>query len=127
MKQNGYLDGYDMAASFSSLRANDLIWSFVINNYLLGKDPFPFDLLFWNGDSTRMPFRMHSFYLRQMYQENKLIEPGGISLRGVPIDLRRIAVPAYFLSTKDDHITPWRSPSSRNVLDSATTACLVAV
>ncbi|MBV9655614.1 MAG: class I poly(R)-hydroxyalkanoic acid synthase [Acetobacteraceae bacterium] len=109
MRQDGYLDGYDMAASFSALRANDLIWSFVINNYLLGKDPFPFDLLFWNGDSTRMPFRMHSFYLRQMYQENKLVEPGGISLLGVPIDLRRITVPSYFLGTKDDHITPWRS------------------
>jgi polyhydroxyalkanoate synthase len=109
MRQNGYLDGYDMAASFSSLRANDLIWSFVINNYLLGKDPFPFDLLFWNGDSTRMPARMHSFYLRRMYQENKLVEPGGITLAGVPIDLRKITVPAYFLSTRDDHITPWRS------------------
>src|SRR3546814_264822 len=71
MKDKGYLEGADMATTFNLLRANDLIWSFVVNNYLMGKDPFPFDLLYWNSDSTRMPAAMHSFYLRRMYQENK--------------------------------------------------------
>ena len=109
MSRRGYLDGAEMAAMFNMLRANDLIWSFVVNNYLLGNEPFPFDLLYWNSDSTRMPARMHSFYLRNMYRANKLAEPGGICLAGVPIDLSRITVPAYFLSTRDDHIAPWRT------------------
>jgi polyhydroxyalkanoate synthase len=109
MKKTGYLEGADMAATFNMLRANDLIWSFVVNNYLLGKEPFPFDLLYWNSDSTRMPAAMHSFYLRTMYQENKLAQPGGISLAGVPIDLRKIKTPCFILSTKEDHIAPWKS------------------
>ncbi|HLZ00630.1 MAG TPA: hypothetical protein VKR55_00615 [Bradyrhizobium sp.] len=98
-----------MATSFNMLRANDLIWSFVVNNYLLGKDQLPFDLLFWNSDSTRMPAAMHSFYLRKMYQENLLARPGGISLAGVPIDLSKIEVPTFILSTREDHIAPWKS------------------
>ncbi len=109
MQRHGYLEGSEMANTFNMLRANDLIWSFVINNYLLGRDPFPFDLLYWNGDSTRMPARMHSFYLRNMYQQNRLVRPGGITLDGTPIDLGRVRVPAYFLSTREDHIAPWRS------------------
>jgi polyhydroxyalkanoate synthase len=109
MRQHGYLEGSDMARTFNMLRANDLIWSFVVNNYLLGKEPFPFDLLYWNSDSTRMPAEMHSFYLRTMYQENKLIVPDALSLDGVPIDLRRITVPGFLLSTKEDHIAPWKS------------------
>jgi len=109
MSKRGYLEGSEMATTFNMLRANDLIWSFVVNNYLLGNDPFPFDLLYWNADSTRMPARMHSFYLRKMYQENLLAVPNGISLRGVPIDLGRIRTPAYFLSTREDHIAPWKS------------------
>ncbi len=109
MNKRGYLEGSEMATTFNMLRANDLIWSFVVNNYLLGNDPFPFDLLYWNSDSTRMPARMHSFYLRNMYQENRLCEPGGITLAGTPIDLGRIKVPAYFLSTREDHIAPWRA------------------
>jgi len=109
MKKTGYLEGADMATTFNMLRANDLIWSFVVNNYLLGKEPFPFDLLYWNSDSTRMPAAMHSFYLRTMYQENKLAQPGGISLVGVPIDLRKIKTPCFILSTKEDHIAPWKS------------------
>ncbi|MBM3487466.1 MAG: class I poly(R)-hydroxyalkanoic acid synthase [Alphaproteobacteria bacterium] len=109
MSKTGYLDGADMATTFNMLRANDLIWSFVVNNYLLGKDPFPFDLLFWNSDSTRMPAAMHSFYLRKMYRENKLIEPGGISLDGTPIDLTAIKTPVYVLSPREDHIAPWMS------------------
>lgn len=109
MAEHGYLDGSEMAGTFNMLRANDLIWSFVVNNYLLGKDPFPFDLLYWNSDSTRMPAAMHSFYLRNMYQQNKLIEPGGITLLGEPIDLRKIKLPTYMISTREDHIAPWTS------------------
>jgi polyhydroxyalkanoate synthase len=108
-EHGGVLDGAAMAATFNMLRANDLIWSFVINNYLLGKEPFPFDLLYWNSDSTRMPAEMHSFYLRNMYQRNLLTEPGGIELCGVPIDLREVRLPVYMLSTKDDHIAPWKA------------------
>ena len=109
MAEKGYLEGAHMATTFNMLRANDLIWSFVINNYLLGKEPFPFDLLYWNSDSTRMPAAMHSFYLRKMYQENKLVEPGGIALKGVPIDLRTIKTPVFILSTREDHIAPWKT------------------
>src|SRR5487761_2433164 len=109
MNKRGYLEGSEMATTFNMLRANDLIWSFVVNNYLLGNEPFPFDLLYWNSDSTRMPARMHSFYLRNMYRENRLAQPGGITLDGVPIDLSRIKVPPYFLSTREDHIAPWKS------------------
>ena len=109
MSKKGYLEARDMHTTFNMLRANDLIWSFVVNNYLLGKQPFPFDLLYWNADSTRMPAAMHSFYLRKMYQENLLVRPGGITLGGVPLDLRRIKTPSFLLSTRDDHIAPWRS------------------
>src|SRR5487761_180580 len=109
MSKHGYLEGADMATTFNMLRANDLIWSFVVNNYLLGKEPFPFDLLYWNSDSTRMPAAMHSFYLRRMYQENQLARPGGIVLAGVPIDLRKVKTPTFILSTKEDHIAPWKS------------------
>ena len=109
MNERGFLDGSEMAAVFSTLRANDLIWSFVINNYLLGKDPFPFDILYWNSDSTRLPAAMHSYYLRRMYLENLLVQPGALELGGTPIDLSAIEVPAYLLSTQDDHIAPWMS------------------
>jgi polyhydroxyalkanoate synthase len=109
MFERGYLEGAEMAGTFNLLRANDLIWSFVVNNYLMGKDPFPFDLLYWNSDSTRLPAKMHSFYLRKMYMENKLVEPGGIMLDGVPIDLGKIKIPCFFISTMEDHIAPWKS------------------
>ena len=109
MERKGYLEGSHMATTFNMLRANDLIWSFVVNNYLMGKDPFPFDLLYWNSDSTRMPAAMHSFYLRKMYQENLLVQPGTIELAGVPIDLGKIKTPAFVLSTREDHIAPWKS------------------
>jgi polyhydroxyalkanoate synthase len=98
-----------MAATFNMLRANDLIWSFVVNNYLLGRDPFPFDLLYWNSDSTRMPAAMHSYYLRNFYIKNLLAQPGGIRLEGTAIDLKRVETPLYFASTLEDHIAPWRS------------------
>lgn len=109
MNAQGYLDGASMATTFNKLRANDLIWSFVINNYLLGKEPFAFDLLYWNSDSTRMPAKMHSYYLRNMYMENRLKEPGGLTVAETPIDVTRIKTPAYFLSTLEDHIAPWKS------------------
>ncbi len=109
MSERGYLEGAEMATTFNLLRANDLIWSFVVNNYLLGKDPFPFDLLYWNSDSTRMPAKMHTFYLRNMYIKNRLVEPGGITLAGEPIDLNNIRVPTCFVSAVEDHIAPWKS------------------
>ncbi len=109
MNAKGYLPSEDMATTFNMLRSNDLIWSFVVNNYLLGKDPFPFDLLFWNADSTRMPAAMHSFYLRKMYQENLLVKPGGLSMLGRPIDLRKVKIPCYMMSAREDHIAPWRA------------------
>ena len=109
MGERGYLDGSQMAGVFSMLRANDLIWYFVVNNYLLGNDPYPFDLLYWNSDSTRMPRDMHSFYVRNMYQKNLLREPGGITLAGAPVDLRQIKNPVCFLSAYEDHIAPWTS------------------
>src|SRR5262249_14976270 len=97
MQSRGYFEAHDMALAFNMLRANDLIWSFVVSNYLLGKRPIPFDLLYWNADSTRMPAAMQSFHLRKMYHENRLAVPGGISLAGVAIDLARI---------KADHCSP---------------------
>jgi polyhydroxyalkanoate synthase len=109
MNERGFLEGSEMAGTFSMLRSNDLVWSFVINNYLMGKEPFPFDLLYWNSDSTRMPARMHSFYLRNMYLKNALKDPGGVTLAGVPIDLGKVKTPAYFISTAEDHIAPWKS------------------
>jgi polyhydroxyalkanoate synthase len=109
MHKRGYLEAQDMATAFNMLRANDLIWSFVVDNYLLGKEQMPFDLLFWNSDSTRMPAAMHSFYLRKMYQQNLLAKPCGISLAGTPIDLSKIRTPTFILSAREDHIAPWKS------------------
>ena len=90
-----------------------------MNNYLLGKEPIPFDLLYWNSDATRMPAAMHSFYLRNMYHENRLVKSGGISLGGVPIDLHRIRTPSFLLSTREDHIAPWRSTYAATQIYSA--------
>jgi polyhydroxyalkanoate synthase len=109
MGKKGYLEGSEMATTFNMLRANDLIWSFVVNNYLMGKDPFPFDLLYWNADATRMPAAMHSYYLRNMYQKNLLSQPGGIVLDNVPIDLSKVKIPIYIQAGKEDHIAPSRS------------------
>ncbi|WP_231714733.1 PHA/PHB synthase family protein [Enhydrobacter aerosaccus] len=109
MGKKGYLDGTEMATTFNMLRANDLIWSFVVNNYLMGKDPFPFDLLFWNTDATRMPAAVHSYYLRNMYQNNLLAKPGGLIIDNVPIDLRKVSIPIYLQAGKEDHIAPAKS------------------
>jgi len=108
MTRKGYLEGYHMAGVFNLMRANDLIWSFVVKNYLLGQEPFPFDLLYWNSDCTRMPKAMHSFYLRNMYLHNRLKNQGGVAFLGVPLDLGRIETPAFFISAKEDHIAPWK-------------------
>ncbi|MEQ8227511.1 MAG: class I poly(R)-hydroxyalkanoic acid synthase [Rhodospirillales bacterium] len=109
MADKGYLEGSYMSQVFNMMRDNDLIWSFVVNNYLLGREPMAFDLLYWNSDNTRMPAMMHGLYLRKMYLENKLVEPGAITLAGTPIDLSKIKTPVYMLSTHDDHIAPWKS------------------
>jgi polyhydroxyalkanoate synthase subunit PhaC len=105
-RQGGLLDGAHMGTTFNMLRSNDLIWSYVVNNYLLGKDPPPFDLLYWNSDTTRMPMRMHSYYLRNMYLHNLLATRGALTMRGVPIDLTRIEIPIYLQAGKEDHIAP---------------------
>lgn len=109
MAREGVLDGKRLMLTYNLLRANDLFWSFYINNYLCGKQPFPFDLLFWNCDSVNLPYQMHQFYLEQMYLKNALIQPNGITLEHTPIDVRQIEVPCYFLSTEKDHIAPWQS------------------
>ena len=104
----GVLEGSKMATTFNMLRANDLIWSFVINNYMLGKQPMPFDLLYWNSDTTRMPEKTHLFYLRECYKENHLAQ-GKMVLGGKTIDLSKVKVPVYLQSAKEDHIAPYRS------------------
>ena len=109
LDENGYLDAGAMATTFNLMRANDLIWSFVVGNYLLGKDALPFDLLYWNSDSTRMPAATHRYYLRNMYQKNLLKEPGGLELKGTPIDLRKVTTPVFLLSAREDHIAPWHN------------------
>ena len=108
MKERGYLDGRYMKTAFNMLRSNDLVWPYVINTYLKGKAPFPFDLLHWNSDSTRMPAANHSYYLRNFYLHN-LLTQGGIEIDGIPLDLKKITVPVYHLATREDHIAPARS------------------
>lgn len=105
MKDKGYLPGTRMADAFNLLRSNDLIWSYVVNNYMLGKDPMPFDLLYWNADSTRMPAGVHSFYLRECYMANKLSQ-GKMVLDNVRIDLTKVKIPVYNLAAREDHIAP---------------------
>jgi poly[(R)-3-hydroxyalkanoate] polymerase subunit PhaC len=108
MAERGYLDSRYMANSFNLMRSNDLIWPYVINNYFKGKDPMPFDLLYWNSDSTRMPAANHSFYLRNCYLNNNLAR-GKMEIAGKTIDLKAIKVPVYNLATREDHIAPAKS------------------
>ena len=103
------VDNKELAATYSMLRANDLIWSFVIDNYLFGDEPLPFDLLHWNADTTAIPHALHGFYLQDLYQKNMLVRPDGIILDGVPIDLGKVRTPIYMLSAREDHIAPWMS------------------
>lgn len=109
MEAKGFLSADSLKKTFSLLRANDMIWSFVVNNYLMGREPFPFDLLYWNDDSTNMPAAMHSFYLRMFYRDNALVTPCAVEMKGTPIDISKIETPCYFLSTREDHIAPWKA------------------
>jgi polyhydroxyalkanoate synthase len=108
MEQKGYLDGKEMAAAFRLLRSNSLIWHYVVHGYLYGEAPPPFDVLFWNMDTTRMPARMHTWYLRNLYLDNKLIKKDALEIAGHPIDLTRIVQPVYAVAAADDHIAPWK-------------------
>lgn len=108
MQRTGYLEGSKMASAFNMLRPNELIWNYVVENYLKGKDPMPFDLLTWNSDSTRMPAANHSFYLRNCYLDNKLAK-GEMIVANVKLDLKKVTIPVYNLAAKEDHIAPARS------------------
>lgn len=107
-EKGGYLKGSTMASTFNMLRSNDLIWNYVVNNYLLGREPMPFDILFWNADATRLPSAMHVFYLRECYLENKLAE-GRMVLGGEELHLKDVKVPVYLQSSREDHISPYNS------------------
>ena len=108
MRTQGTLDGTDMATTFRLLRSNSLIWHYLVHGWLYGERPPPSDVLYWNMDCTRLPARMHEFYLRELYLANRLIKPNALEIAGVPIDLASVHVPLYQVSAEDDHITPWR-------------------
>ena len=108
MKEQGYLEASRMANTFNMLRSNDLIWPYIVNNYMRGKKPMPFDILYWNSDATRMPAGNHSFYLRNCYLDNKLSK-GEMEIGGIKVDLKKIKVPVYNLATREDHIAPAKS------------------
>jgi len=103
----GILPGADLAGVFSMLRANDLIWPYVVNNYLMGGAPAAFDLLYWNADSTNLPGPMYCYYVRNTYLENRLREPGALHNLGVPVDLGKVNLPSFIVATREDHIVPW--------------------
>jgi polyhydroxyalkanoate synthase len=107
--RRGVMPGRELAVVFSALRANDLVWSYVVNNYLKGRSPQAFDLLHWNADSTNLPGPMYCWYVRNTYLENRLREPGRAVVLGTPVDLGKVGVPAYVLATREDHIVPWRT------------------
>ncbi|MDR3213223.1 MAG: alpha/beta fold hydrolase [Azoarcus sp.] len=107
MARKGYLDGKDMATSFRLLRSNSLIWTYVVHGWLYGEPPAPFDVLYWNMDCTRLPYAMHSWYLRELYLHNRLIHPDALTVAGESLDLARITQPLYAVAAEDDHIAPW--------------------
>jgi polyhydroxyalkanoate synthase len=109
MARDGILDGKSMAGTFSAMRSADLMWAYVTSNYLLGKQPLPFDILYWNDDSTCMPYAMHSWYLRNLYLNNKIAQPGALTLLNTPLDITNISQPLYMVGALSDHITPWLS------------------
>jgi polyhydroxyalkanoate synthase len=108
LAKGGVVPGNELATAFSSLRANDLVWSYVVNNYLKGKQPPAFDLLYWNSDATNLPGPMYAYYLRNTYQDNKLCQPDALTMLGTPVDLKRIKLPAFVFSAREDHIVPWK-------------------
>ena len=103
------MHGSELAGAFSSLRANDLVWNYVVRNYLKGETPPAFDQLHWNGDSANLPGPMYAYYLRELYLGNRLKDPGALTMGGVPVDLGRVTVPVYVYASRDDHIVPWKS------------------
>ncbi|MGB0958432.1 MAG: PHA/PHB synthase family protein, partial [Litorivicinus sp.] len=107
-RKEGFFSGKSLALGFNMLRSNDLIWSYVVNNYLKGKTPPPFDILYWNSDPTNLPAEMYAFYIREFYLENKL-KDGALEVCGKPVDLAKVKVPCYFLSAIEDHIAPWKT------------------
>ena len=108
MSEKEFFDGRLMGMAFSLLRSNDMIWSVIINNYLLGKKPLPFEVLYWNADSTRLTPKLHSYYLRNMYLKNNLMKPNKLKIANTPIDIFSVTTPCYFISSIEDHIAPWR-------------------
>ena len=108
LEKGGVVPGQELAGAFSSLRANDLVWSYVVNNYLKGKQPPAFDLLYWNADATNLPGPMYSYYLRNTYQDNKLCKPDALKMLGAPVSLKRVKLPAFVFSAREDHIVPWK-------------------
>jgi len=108
LAKGGIVPGAELASAFSSLRANDLVWSYVVSNYLKGKQPPAFDLLYWNGDSTNLPGPMYAYYLRNTYQDNLLVVPDALTMCGVPLDLKRADMPAFVFAAREDHIVPWK-------------------
>jgi poly[(R)-3-hydroxyalkanoate] polymerase subunit PhaC len=108
LERGGIVPGQELAGAFSSLRANDLVWSYVVNNYLKGKSPPAFDLLFWNADATNLPGPMYAYYLRNTYQDNKLAQPDALVSCGVPVSLKRLKMPTFVFAAREDHIVPWR-------------------
>jgi polyhydroxyalkanoate synthase len=118
MARKGFLDGKEMASAFRLLRSNGLIWHYVVHGWLYGEKPPPFDVLYWNMDTTRMPYAMHSWYLRKLYLENALVQPDALTVAGEPLDLARIAQPLYVVAAEDDHIAPW--PQAFRVINHTT-------
>lgn len=108
LERGGIVPGQELASAFSSLRANDLVWSYVVNNYLKGKQPPAFDLLYWNSDATNLPGPMYSYYLRNTYQDNKLCKPDALKMLGTPVSLKRLKMPTFVFAAREDHIVPWR-------------------
>jgi poly[(R)-3-hydroxyalkanoate] polymerase subunit PhaC len=108
LKKGGIVPGGELAGAFSSLRANDLVWSYVVNNYLKGKQPPAFDLLYWNSDATNLPGPMYAYYLRNTYQDNKLVQPDALTMCGEPVSLKRLKLPTFVFAAREDHIVPWK-------------------